>query len=412
ELECCAAQARATLMNLNEGRANHFGVFRACVYVQEMRILEKKVLELVKLAANPKEERNASLGRTVAEGIRNCVARLWWARRVGENAESILWNDFTEAFQEDFGEQLSTTLDSFRKHIATRGHDVRPKKPPMRSSPPLPRPQSRTVGLSSMTAAAAAAAGTAAVEELQGGSADATADRGVAGEERGSGERDEGMERRTAENVPLGAVPAKVPHKFSRTAPARATAMEDAAASGSVGKMTDRRERLGFQVDGGSLHSASEQMDDLAAAVAATDIGSPTLPVTAADNATHATDACGHGDERAEGGGTSTSAYGASAAATKYSAAVGSSSNAVDPNAADGGRGGTGAAGVRKDPGTVFAATAAAIEASTAASVAALALVELGNGQKTSVCNAATNTVRKRSITGTFVEAAGATPAG
>lgn len=43
ELECCAAQARATLMNLNEGRANHFGVFRACVYVQEMRILEKKV---------------------------------------------------------------------------------------------------------------------------------------------------------------------------------------------------------------------------------------------------------------------------------------------------------------------------------------------------------------------------------
>ena len=43
ELECCAAQARVTLMNLNDGRPNHFGVFRAGVYVEEMRLLEEKV---------------------------------------------------------------------------------------------------------------------------------------------------------------------------------------------------------------------------------------------------------------------------------------------------------------------------------------------------------------------------------
>lgn len=43
ELECCAAQALITLMNLNEGRPNHFGVFRASVYVEEIRMLEAKV---------------------------------------------------------------------------------------------------------------------------------------------------------------------------------------------------------------------------------------------------------------------------------------------------------------------------------------------------------------------------------
>lgn len=43
ELECCAAQARITLMNLMEGRPNHFGVFRAGVYVEEIRMLEAKV---------------------------------------------------------------------------------------------------------------------------------------------------------------------------------------------------------------------------------------------------------------------------------------------------------------------------------------------------------------------------------
>lgn len=43
ELECCAAQARITLMNLNEGRPNHFGVFRAGVCVEEIRMLEEKV---------------------------------------------------------------------------------------------------------------------------------------------------------------------------------------------------------------------------------------------------------------------------------------------------------------------------------------------------------------------------------
>ena len=37
------AQARVTLMNLNDGRPNHFGVFRAGVYVEEMRMLEEKV---------------------------------------------------------------------------------------------------------------------------------------------------------------------------------------------------------------------------------------------------------------------------------------------------------------------------------------------------------------------------------
>lgn len=43
ELECCAAQTKITLMNLMEGRPNHFGVFRAGVYVEEIRMLEAKV---------------------------------------------------------------------------------------------------------------------------------------------------------------------------------------------------------------------------------------------------------------------------------------------------------------------------------------------------------------------------------
>ena len=43
ELECCVGQARITLMNLIEGRPNHFGVFRAGVYVEEIRMLEAKV---------------------------------------------------------------------------------------------------------------------------------------------------------------------------------------------------------------------------------------------------------------------------------------------------------------------------------------------------------------------------------
>lgn len=31
----------------------------------------------------------------------NCVARLWWSRRAGENAESMAWEAFEEAFQQD-----------------------------------------------------------------------------------------------------------------------------------------------------------------------------------------------------------------------------------------------------------------------------------------------------------------------
>ena len=32
---------------------------------------------------------------------RNCVARLWWSRRAGENAEWMTWEAFEEAFQAD-----------------------------------------------------------------------------------------------------------------------------------------------------------------------------------------------------------------------------------------------------------------------------------------------------------------------
>lgn len=53
ELECCAAQALVTLMNLSEGRPNHFGVFRACVYVEEMRMLEAKVLVTSLVCSTP-----------------------------------------------------------------------------------------------------------------------------------------------------------------------------------------------------------------------------------------------------------------------------------------------------------------------------------------------------------------------
>lgn len=36
-----------------------------------------------------------------AGGYSNCVARLWWSRRAGENAETMTWEDFQEAFQAD-----------------------------------------------------------------------------------------------------------------------------------------------------------------------------------------------------------------------------------------------------------------------------------------------------------------------
>lgn len=32
---------------------------------------------------------------------RNCVARLWWSRRAGENAEFMTWEAFENAFQGD-----------------------------------------------------------------------------------------------------------------------------------------------------------------------------------------------------------------------------------------------------------------------------------------------------------------------
>ncbi|CAN0094307.1 unnamed protein product, partial [Ectocarpus sp. 13 AM-2016] len=139
ELECCAAQALVTLMSLNEGRPNHFGVFRAGVYVQEMRMLEAKILELVQQADNPREEKNAGLETTtVAAGIRNCVARLWWSRHAGENAETMAWEAFVEAFQSDFGAQLPKTLDVLRKHIAVQGDDYRPAPVPSTALPPTP----------------------------------------------------------------------------------------------------------------------------------------------------------------------------------------------------------------------------------------------------------------------------------
>ncbi|CAN0491366.1 unnamed protein product, partial [Ectocarpus sp. 12 AP-2014] len=138
--ECCAAQALVTLMSLNEGRPNHFGVFRAGVYVQEMRMLEAKILELVQQADNPREEKNAGLETTtVAAGIRrNCVARLWWSRHAGENAETMAWEAFVEAFQSDFGAQLPKTLDVLRKHIAVQGDDYRPAPVPSIALPPTP----------------------------------------------------------------------------------------------------------------------------------------------------------------------------------------------------------------------------------------------------------------------------------
>ncbi|CAM9887074.1 unnamed protein product, partial [Ectocarpus sp. 4 AP-2014] len=139
ELECCAAQALVTLMSLNESRPNHFGVFRAGVYVQEMRMLEAKILELVQQADNPREEKNAGLETTtVAAGIRNCVARLWWSRHAGENAETMTWEAFEEAFQSDFGAQLPKTLDVLRKHIAVQVDEYHPAPVTSTALPPTP----------------------------------------------------------------------------------------------------------------------------------------------------------------------------------------------------------------------------------------------------------------------------------
>ncbi|CAM9966478.1 unnamed protein product, partial [Ectocarpus sp. 8 AP-2014] len=131
-------------MSLNEGRPNHFGVFRAGVYVQEMRMLEAKILELVQQADNPREEKNAGLETTtVAAGIRNCVARLWWSRHAGENAETMTWEAFEEAFQSDvsYGCKGALTLNMI---IRVQGESRRPGETPGLSSlPPLPlRPDS------------------------------------------------------------------------------------------------------------------------------------------------------------------------------------------------------------------------------------------------------------------------------
>lgn len=42
------------------------------------------------------------VGVFVVVGVsRNCVARLWWSRHAGENAETMAWEAFEEAFQSD-----------------------------------------------------------------------------------------------------------------------------------------------------------------------------------------------------------------------------------------------------------------------------------------------------------------------
>ncbi|CAN0133465.1 unnamed protein product, partial [Ectocarpus fasciculatus] len=71
---------------------------------------------------------------------RNCVARLWWSRHAGENAETMTWEAFEEAFQSDFGAQLPKTLDVLRKHIAVQGDDYRPAPVPPTALPPPPPP--------------------------------------------------------------------------------------------------------------------------------------------------------------------------------------------------------------------------------------------------------------------------------
>eukprot|EP00904_Undaria_pinnatifida_P009747 jgi/Undpi1/5902/HiC_scaffold_2.g01176.m1 len=107
------------------------GAVSSAVSVGVSGAVSGEILDLMKQAANPREEKNASLETTVASGIRNCVARLWWSRRAGENAERMTWEAFEEAFQADFGEQLSKTLDVLKMHIASRGDDdvVRPHPP-------------------------------------------------------------------------------------------------------------------------------------------------------------------------------------------------------------------------------------------------------------------------------------------
>ena len=41
--------------------------------------------------------------------LSNCVARLWWSRRAGDNAETMTWQEFQETFQEDVSSQALPT---------------------------------------------------------------------------------------------------------------------------------------------------------------------------------------------------------------------------------------------------------------------------------------------------------------
>ncbi|CAM9475646.1 unnamed protein product, partial [Choristocarpus tenellus] len=118
ELECCLVRAHETLTNLQERRPNHFGVFRGALYAREIRVLDTKMQELVEQAKNPKEETRSSMG-SVKSLIRNCVARLWWADRVGEDIDTVEWATFIKIFQEDFEQQPAEAINLLRKHLAS-----------------------------------------------------------------------------------------------------------------------------------------------------------------------------------------------------------------------------------------------------------------------------------------------------
>ncbi|CAN0024288.1 unnamed protein product, partial [Discosporangium mesarthrocarpum] len=119
DLECCMGRAHETLISLQDRRPNHFGIFRVSIYAQELCMLDMEIRELVEEARNPREDRNASMG-SVKSTIRNCMARLWWSKRVGDDTDRVDWSTFFNTFQHDYGQQPAEAALLFRKHLATR----------------------------------------------------------------------------------------------------------------------------------------------------------------------------------------------------------------------------------------------------------------------------------------------------
>lgn len=107
-MDACLRRFVLILSNLKEKKANFFGVFRQSFYLDELKNVERKVLELL-------DTKSTTASDEVL--IEDLSSRLFWIKYFGQDVCDVPWSIFEDAFLKEFGTQPPESLSKLKQRL-------------------------------------------------------------------------------------------------------------------------------------------------------------------------------------------------------------------------------------------------------------------------------------------------------